>query len=104
MFDVIVDLKDVSSRLRDKHFNIRFVIDLFIDYLKKNHSSEIMSVDVKIVWNSIDIKVKPIDGLSKYDLSHTIKNGSDEALGFIFDLNKVSWRVNRYYDCTFTIW
>ena len=104
MFDVIVDLKDVSSRLRDKHFNIRFVIDLFIDYLKKNHSQEIKSVNVGIVWNSIDIKVEPIDGLSKYDLSRIIKDSLDEGLGFIFNLNKVSWRVNRYYDCTFTIW
>ena len=104
MISVAVDLKDISSRLRDKHFNLRFAIDLFIDYLKKYHSQKIESVDVAIVWNSIDIQVKPIDGISKYDLSQEISGNMKETLGFVFDLNKVSWRVNRFYDCTFTIW
>lgn len=104
MFNAVIDLKDISSRLQDKHFNIRFAIDLFIDCLKKYHLQEIESVDVTIVWNSIDIRVEPIDGINKYDLAQKIKISLDESLNSIFDLNKVGWRINRYYDCTFTLW
>lgn len=105
VFDVTMELKDINnSRLENKHFNVRFVIDLFVDYLKKNHSQDIESMSVKIVWNSIDIKVEPVSGISKYDLSKKLKTSLDETLGFKFGLNKVGWRVNRYYEAAFTIW
>ena len=104
MFDVDIDLSDISTRIQDKHFNMRFTLDLFIAYLKENHEQDIMSVNVKMVWNSVEVKVVPIDTLDKYEVSKNIKEGLDESIGFMFDLNKVSWRVNRYYECTFTIW
>lgn len=104
MFNIAIDLKDISRRLRDKHFNMRFVIDLFVDHLEKYHLQEIESVNVKIVWNSIDIGIEPKGGISKYDLSYKVKASLDETLGFVFDLNKVSWRINRHYDCTLTLW
>lgn len=104
MFDVEIDLTDLSSRINNKHFNVRFVVKMFVDYLKKNHEQDIESLTVKLVWNSVEIKVKPVDGLDKYELSRKISDGMDESVGFMFNLNKVSWRVNRYYDCTFTIW
>lgn len=105
MLDVTMELKDLNhSRLVNKHFNIIFVIDLFVDYLKKNHLQEIESISVKIVWNSIDIKIQPVSGISKYDLSQRIKKDFDETLGFEFGINKVGWRINRYYEAAFTIW